>query len=396
VTFQFEWLPPATDQGSVTLYVAANAANGNGTNTGDRIYTTKLTLLPAVPVSGTGGAAAVPQTRFAVKKLVSDVAGMADTTDASLVNPWGIGLGASTAFWISNNKTGNTTVYNGAGQPFPLASPLNVTIPASGGVSAPTGQAANPYPGFAVAPGKPAAFIFVTEQGTISGWNRDVDAGNAVIMVDNGNSGAVYKGVALGLSAAGPRLFAANFAAGTVDTFDAAWTPVALAGGFVDPDLPAGYAPFNVARAGNSLLVSFAKQDDARQDDVSGPGSGYVSVFDFDGKFRRRLISGGPLNSPWGMTVAPSFFGDFSNALLVGNFGDGRVNAFDLLSGEYMGTLQDAGGNDLVLEGLWALQVGNGRNGGDSNTVYFTAGTSAGGRLEDHGLFGSFAMAPAN
>jgi uncharacterized protein (TIGR03118 family) len=207
----------------------------------------------------------------------------------------------------------------------------------------------------------------------------------------------VYKGLALGANASGPVLYAANFAGGTIDAFDANMAPMVTAGGFTDPNLPAGFAPFNIQKFGRSLYVTYALQNDAKHDDVGGAGNGYINVFDMDGNLRKRLVAGGALNSPWGMAMAPGFFGDYSGTLLVGNFGDGLINSYDPVTGDWLGALQDASGNPLVIQGLWGLIFGNGAaNGGDANTLYFAAGIAGDGAVEDHGLFGSVTIAPAN
>ena len=394
-TFEFDWTPPNSSEG-VTLYVAGNAANGNGDEGGDHIYTSSVQLTSTAtgisvdtkPPTGTRQV-----TRFSVHNLVSDVDGKADQLDLKLVNPWGMSVSPTGPFWISNNRSGSSTVYNTTGQPFPTPTALLVTIPAptSGSSrSSPTGQVFNSTNVFEIAPGKPATFLFATEEGTISGWNTAVDAGKAVVMVGgSGSNTAVYKGLALASSGAGPMLYAANFSAGAIDVFDANFSPATVTGGFKDPNLPTGFAPFNIQKIGRRLMVTYALQDGAKHDSVPGLGNGIVNVFDTDGNLRQRLISNGALNSPWGLAIAPQFFGDLSSTLLVANFGDCRVNAFDLTTGEFLGTLQDPSGAPIVIEGLWGLQTGNGHTGGDSNVVYFTAGISGGGRIQDHGLFGS-------
>jgi uncharacterized protein (TIGR03118 family) len=266
-----------------------------------------------------------------------------------------------------------------------------VKIPATGAgaSSAPTGQVFNGSQAFEIAPGKPAVFLFATESGAIAGWNPQVDPANAAVMVDLSGTGARYKGLAIGANGSGPVLYAANFAAGRIEVFDGRFQPVATAGGFADPNLPPGYAPFNIRRIGRRLYVTYAAQDSAKKDDVAGVGNGAIDVFDADGNLIQRLVSGGPLNSPWGIALAPEFFGDYSNTLLVGNFGDGTVLAFDPFTGEYLGSMLDKDGNPLRISGLWALQFGNGHDGGDANTLYFTAGIANGGNTEDHGLMGS-------
>jgi uncharacterized protein (TIGR03118 family) len=315
--------------------------------------------------------------------------------DLNLVNPWGIALSATSPFWIPNNHSGTATVYDGQGHPAPSGKPIVVQIPTPLGVTsvaAPTGQVFNDTQAFN-ASGKPSVFIFATEDGTISGWNPSADPANAILLVDNSPWGAVYKGLALASTSAGPMLYAADFSQGTIDVFDANLAPVVNAGAFYDPNLPAGFAPFNIQRIGRKLYVTYAMQDDGRHDDVAGAGNGFIDIFDFNGHLLGRLVSNGPLNSPWGMALAPGNFGDFSNALLVGNFGDGTINAFDPCSGEYLGSLRDGSSSVITIAGLWGLTFGNGRGAGDANTLYFTAGTPGQGHVEDHGLFGSIQTA---
>ena len=255
-------------------------------------------------------------------------------------------------------------------------------------LGAPTGVVFNSTTDFAAAPGQPARYILATEDGTIAAWSN---AGAAVTKVDLSALGAVYKGLALGNSGGKNYLCAANFSAGRVDVFDANFVPVALAGTFSDPDLPAGFAPFNAQNIGGKLYVTYALPDAAKKDDVSGPGNGYVNVFDTGGKLLQRFVSQGPLNSPWGVVLAPAGFGGFGGALLVGNFGDGRINAFNPTTGAWLGALQDGSGKALPIDGLWGLSFGNGNKAGDTHTLYFTAGIAGSGTVEDHGLFGSIA-----
>ena len=384
VSFTFSWTPPAAGAGSVTLYVAGNAANGNSADTGDHIYTASIQLDPVTtpppPVL------TVAPTAYVITPLVSDLAGGAAQTDANLVNPWGIALSPTSPFWIANNGTMTSTLYNATGTAIPLV---------VANVGAASGEAFNPTQGFAIQPGSPSSFIFSTEDGWIIGWNGALDKGNGHILVDNSSTGAVYKGLALGSNSAGPVLYVANFNAGTVEAYDANNNPLTTAGGFADPSIPAGFAPFNIYKVGRSLYVVYALQDAQQHDDVSGPGNGYINIFDMDGNLIKRFVSGGALNSPWGMALAPGFFGDYSGTLLVGNFGDGLINSFDVSTGNWVGALSDVNGNPLSTPGLWGMIFGNGTaNGGDANTLYFTAGIAGGGNLEDHGLFGSIGIAP--
>jgi uncharacterized protein (TIGR03118 family) len=328
---------------------------------------------------------------YQVHKLVSDISGFADNYDPNLRNPWGISSSPTSPFWISDNRTGVTTLYNGSGQPFPVGSPLVVTIPPPAGgspPSAPTGQVFNGSLTSFPINGNPARFIFATEDGTISGWNAGT---SAILKVDNSASGAVYKGLAIGNNGIDDLLYATNFNGGEIDVFDSNFAPHILPGNFTDPNIPAGFAPFNIQNLGGKLYVTYAKQDAAKHDDVPGPGNGFVDVFDLNGNLIQRLISNGALNSPWGLALAPSNFGDLSNSLLVGNFGDGVINAFDPGTGAPLGQIQDDMGNPVVIEGLWGLKFGNGGNGGDLGKLYFTAGIPGPppGAVEDHGLFGS-------
>jgi uncharacterized protein (TIGR03118 family) len=323
--------------------------------------------------------------------LVSDLPGVANTTDPNLVNPWGIVASSGSPFWINDNGAGLSTLYNGSGTPQSLV----VTIPPPAGgtpPAAPTGIVVNTTSDFMVSSGGKtgtAAFIFATEDGTISAWSPKVNATNAILEIDNSTVGlgAVYKGLALGNdSINGNRLFATNFRAGTVDVFDKNFKAVKLgATAFQDPTLPAGFAPFGISNIGGKIFVTFAMQDDAKHDDVAGPGNGFIDVFDTNGTLLQHFASGGDLNSPWGLAMAPGNFGTFSGDLIVGNFGDGVIHAFNLTTGAEVGQLQDVNGNAVRIDGLWGLDFGNGASAGPKNTLFFTAGINA----ERNGLFGS-------
>jgi len=329
---------------------------------------------------------------YLVHNLVSDVPGLADHLDSNLVNPWGNGFSATSPFWIGNNKTGTSTLYDTSGTPQSLV----VTIPGPGGSGKGrvTGVIANTTTGFNVAAGKPASFIFCGEDGVVSGWNPSVNATAAQVMVDNSASGAVYKGCTLGGTADAPRLYAANFHSGQIDVWDASLKPVQSATAFINPAAPAGFAPFNVQNLAGKLYVTFAKQDANKQNDVFGAGNGFVAVFDMNGVLMASLISQGDLNSPWGVAIAPASFGDFAGMLLVGNFGNGMIHAFDPATGAERGTLNDMGGAPIHIQGLWSLAFGNGGRGGDPASLYFTAGIGNGGPVQSHGLFGSIQAAP--
>jgi len=328
--------------------------------------------------------------------LVSDLPGMAARTDSHLVNPWGIASSASSPFWVADNHTGVSTLYDSSGAPQSLV----VTVPPApsapaGTDGSPTGIVFNGSTDFEVSSGSPARFIFATEDGTISGWAPSSGTA-AVVKVDNSPSGAVYKGLATGNNGTSNFLYATNFHANSVNVFDATYAPATLAGSFSDPTVPMGFAPFNIQNIGGVLYVTYALQDADRHDDVPGPGNGFINKFDLNGNLLGRFASNGTLNSPWGVVLAPAGFGEFGGDLLVGNFGDGRINAFDPVSGAFLGQMKDGSGNPITIRGLWGLRFGNGGNGGDPNTLYFAAGIPGpSGMLEDHGLFGSISVVPA-
>jgi uncharacterized protein (TIGR03118 family) len=299
--------------------------------------------------------------------------------------------GPTTPVWVSDNGMNVTTLYRGDGVVGPVAKvPLTVTIPGDG----PTGQVFNPTTGFVVSDGNghsgPALFIFASESGDITGWNPNVpppmpstQAQGAVHTPD-----AVYKGLAMATLNGSSMLYAANFRSGHIDVFDDAFKPFTTPGNFRDPHLPKGYAPFNVAAMNGKLFVTFAQQDSAKHDEVDGQGKGFLDVFDTAGHFLRRLVTRGQLNAPWGMTMAPDGFGQFSGDLLVGNFGDGRIFAYDL-DGHLQGALRNAKNQRIVVDGLWGLMFGNGTTASNT-TLLFSAGPDG----ENHGLFGTITVAP--
>jgi uncharacterized protein (TIGR03118 family) len=330
--------------------------------------------------------------QYTQHNLASDLPGLADHIDPGLINPWGIAASPGSPFWIAANGSGLSTIYTGNG----TASSLIVSIPGPSGAQnpgAPTGMVFNDTTSFAVG-AAPATFIFSSEGGVISGWNGAAGKA-AVVMADRSAASAVYKGLATATRSEGPLLYAADFGNGRVDVFDGSMNLLSLPGAFHDPQIPAGFAPFNIANLGGTLYVAYAKQDAKHHDDVAGAGNGFIDMYDLNGLLLGRLVSGGPLNSPWGMVMAPSGFGAFGGALLVGNFGDGAINAFDQVTGMYLGALQDGKGAAIHISGLWGLMFGNGSGGGDANTLYFTAGVAGPGNVEDHGLFGTIQPAPA-
>lgn len=337
------------------------------------------------------------QTTFAQTNLVSDGFISAPTVDPNLINPWGVSFSPTSPFWVSDNGAGVVTVYTGNGTPVAPAGHFAITVatpPGQTGPAAPTGQVFNSFgSGFDISSGGNTAssvFIFATEDGTISGWNPAVNGGaSTVLAVDNSQEGlgAVYKGLAIGQTDDGPRLFAADFRNGKVDMFDKNFQ---LVGSFTDKNLPDGFAPFNVQVLDGKLFVTFALQDDAKHDDVAGPGNGFVDEFDLNGKLLERVASGGPLDSPWGLAIAPSGFGEFSHDLLVGNFGDGTINIFDPKSDHFLGKLLGSDGNPIVIGDLWDLTPGNNSPASDPHAIYFTAGV----QNEAHGLFGTLTALP--
>lgn len=258
--------------------------------------------------------------------------------------------------------------------------PLTVTIPGTGSV---TGQIFNGGTGF-----NADRFLFVSEDGTVSGW-RGALGTTAEILVP-ASSANVYKGAAFGTAGGNDYLYAANFRSGAIDVFKGSAAAPTLLGNFVDPNLPVGYAPFNVQNLGGTLFVTYAQQDASQQDEVAGAGLGLVNRFDLNGNLLGRVASAGSLNAPWGLAIAPSSFGSLAGALLVGNFGDGRISAFDALSTAYLGQLLDASNQPIAIDGLWALAPGNGVAGGSTQSLYFTAGPDG----ETHGLFGVLTAVP--
>jgi uncharacterized protein (TIGR03118 family) len=315
--------------------------------------------------------------RFSLTNLVSDLPG-AKVTDPNLVNPWGISYSATGPFWVSNNGTGTSTIYTVNSSNTVTKSALVVAIPGMGNV---TGQAFNAGTGF-----NSDRFLFASEDGTISGWRGAL--GTTAEVLQLGSSYNVYKGLAIADVSGHSYLYEANFRTGAIDVLKGDALAPDLAGNFSDPNLPSGFAPFNIQNLNGNLYVTYAKQDATGTDDEAGAGNGFVDKFDTNGVLLGRLVSNGPLNSPWGLALAPSSFGTLAGDLLVGNFGDGTINAFDPSTGAYLGTLTNTTGATLTIDGLWGLIVGNNGTGGNSNTLYFTAGLND----EANGLFGSLVV----
>jgi uncharacterized protein (TIGR03118 family) len=333
----------------------------------------------------------------------------AQIQDPNLINPWGVAFGPHSPFWVNNNHTGTATVYNvDPTTDATAAAPLVVTIAPPQAVSgvttaSPTGIVFNTDSSGFMLNGNPATFIMDTEDGTISAWNGGT---TTTLEVDNSADpahgdgslppldqtegiGAVYKGLAIGTQANGTTLlYATNFRHGTVDVFNDQWQQV---NSLTDGALPAGYAPFNAQVLDGKLFVTYALQDPFKHDDVAGPGNGFVDEFSLSGKLLARVASNGPLNSPWGLAIAPSDFGKFAGDLLVGDFGDGRINAFDLKHHDkFVGQLPGIDGKPITIGDLWTLTPGNGTSAGSTGEIYFTAGV----QNESQGLFGSISPVP--
>ena len=347
------------------------------------------------------------QQLFSQNNLVSDDQPghlNAQVQDPDLINPWGVAFGPNGDIWVNNNGTGTSTLYTidpttdtttKAALVVTIAPPAGTTITA-----APTGIVFNTDSTGFMVNGTPASFIFDTEDGTISAWaggtetTLEVDNSNNAAAGDNTVNpaegiGAVYKGLAMGTDSSGTtRLYAANFRHGTVDVFNAQFQQIQS---LTDGSLPAGYAPFNVQVLNGDLFVTFAKQDEFKHDDVAGAGNGFVDEYTLNGQLIARVASNGPLNSPWGLAIAPSDFGKYAGDLLVGNFGDGTISAFDLNDNDKdMGKLLGIDGKPITITDLWALTPGNGGSAGSTGQIYFTSGV----QNESAGIFGAIAAVP--
>ena len=324
---------------------------------------------------------------FQVTNLLSDIPDVGSApTDSDLLNPWGIVPNPTGFWWVSDNHTGKSTLYDLAG----IKQSLIVDIPQWDGSPGgnPDGIVFNSTTDFQIVTGKPGIFLFSTEDGTIQAWNPQV-ARNSTEIMYNGWPDAGFKGMTLGVAGGANYIYAANFHAGTVDVFDAQYHPHSFgASAFTDNTIPAGYAPFNVFNVNGNIVVSYALQDDEKGDDVPGLGHGYLRVYDSQGHLLQRLPHVFQLNSPWGMVVAPNDWGTFSGKLLVGQFGSGAIAAFDLAKNTFVGVLQDTDGLPIRINGLWGLSYGNGGQAGPTDTLFFTAGYFD----EAHGMFGSIAV----
>ena len=322
---------------------------------------------------------------YSIHRLVADQAGHAAATDPHLINAWGLAAGPMTPWWVNAADKNVSTLYDGTGAILPLV------VAVDGG---PTGLVFNGGTHFVVSQGSDSGaslFLFATEDGTINGWSPNVPAPapstQSVVAVDRSGEGASYKGLAIASTAGGDFLYAADFHNARVDMFDGNFNVVSTASTFVDPTIPDGYAPFGIQTIGDTVFVTYAKQDAAAGDEVTGRGRGFVDAFDTDGTFVARVASRQSLNAPWGLAMAPANFGRFSGDLLVGNFGDGRIHGFhQMADGSYhpVGKLLNRHGTVVFVDGLWAIAFGNDDAAGSSNELFFTAGPDD----EAHGLFG--------
>lgn len=321
---------------------------------------------------------------YNARYLVTDEGLPPTQKDPNLVNAWGIAFNPFGPVWVNNAETGTSTLYDGDGNIVPLV----VKVPApDGSTGAPTGIVYNGSQGFVVASGSlsaPSRFIFATEQGSLAAWAPTVDKYNAYTVANRSATGAIYKGLAMSGGGNGGLLYATDFHNNKIDVYDSEFKLVTAAGGFTDSHIPAGFAPFGIQAINGDLYVTYAMQDADREDDVQGSGLGYVDVYDPNGYLIRRLISRGHLNAPWGMAMAPAGFGWMSNRLLVANFGDGTINAYDPATGWFMGSLHSSWGKPIKIDGLWGISFGNGYANQSVNTLYFTAGPED----EEHGAYG--------
>lgn len=338
-------------------------------------------VIVAAALAAGAASAGIEDDVYSVHNLVADAAGNGASADASLVNGWGLSAGPTTPWWVSNNGTNTSTLYSGAG----AKAALTVSVP--GG---PTGTvfngSATDFPVSQSGKSAGSRFLFSTEGGQILGWSPTVNGTVALLGADASSSGAVYKGLAI----ANGRLYATDFHNGRVDVWDNAWHKVSAP--FSDPKIPKGFAPFGIQALNDSIFVTYAKQDSDKKDDLAGDGAGYVDQYSLDGQLTARVASGGrtnaPPNAPWGLALAPANFGVFSGDLLVGNFGNGRISAYqDRGNGKwvYKGQLRRGDQTIVTLDGLWAIAFGNGSASGPATSLYFASGPGE----EAHGLFGS-------
>jgi uncharacterized protein (TIGR03118 family) len=327
-------------------------------------------------------------TLFFQTNLASDIPGLAANTDPNLKNPWGMSFSATSPFWVSNQGSNNATLYNGTGSPQALV---------VSALPAPTGQVfANVAGNFLLPPGSgsaqaPATFIFDTLAGTIAGWNgAQGNPAGVAATVFTATDGAVFTGLAIANNAGANLLYAADFANARIDVFNGGFGQTTVPGGFADATVPVGYSPYNIQNIAGRLYVEYAKVDPLTHLPTTTPNTGVVDVFDLNGNLLQRLATNTHLNSPWGVTQAPAGFGDLAGDILVGNFGDGTISAFDPVSLLFEGTISGPSGAPLVNSGLWALNFRAPGSGFDPNTLFLNAGING----EADGLFAEIQVVP--
>ena len=346
--------------------------------------TLKSLLVAAFAIAVSAAGFAQQYTRTDLTADVSSTSATAANLDPNLVNAWGLSRSSGSPWWVSDNGTGLSTLYNAAGVAQALV--VKVPTPDGSGTSTPTGTVFNYSKGFLVS-GKPAIFLFVTEDGTISGWNPTVNPGSAIILKNRAGK-SIFKGCTLAQSKHGVLLYVTDFGTRSVRVYDGNLQRVHFDDwAFRDPGIPKSYAPFNIQNVGGNLVVTFARVKSGSTDEDHGAGVGYVAIFDTKGRLIQRLEHGRWLNAPWGVAGSPSDFGAFSHRLLIGNFGDGHVNAFNPITGKFEGQLLDSTTQPLAIDGLWALSFGNNATAGSSLELYFTAGPND----EGNGLLGKIA-----
>jgi len=337
----------------------------------------------AVAVALTAASMSSHAVEVSVTNLVTDdqAANPAQVTDAGLVNAWGISYSPTSPFWVSSNGGGTSVVYRvNPGTQATTKVPLTVAIPGAGNI---TGQVFNSG-GAGQFNGN--AFLFVSEDGTVSGWRGSLGTNAETLASVNG----IFKGAAIATVGGNSYLYAADFGRNSIDVFKGNVAASNLTGSFTDAALPSGYVPFNVQTLADSLFVTYAKRDGSSTDETAGAGFGYIDRYDLQGNLLGRVASGGVLDAPWGLAIAPASFGSLAGSLLVGNFGDGRINAYDLATDSFLGQVNGRDGNPLAIDGLWALSVGNDAGAGSSQSLYFTAGPGD----ESHGVFGVMQAVP--
>jgi uncharacterized protein (TIGR03118 family) len=349
-------------------------------------------MLAACGGGGSNNASDPPATPYAATTLVSDGSSPAAHTDPNLQNGWGIAFNPTGTFWVSDNTTNKSTLYDGNG----VVQSLVVAIPAgSSGTAGNTGMIFNKATGFAVSSGgksSNAVFMWATEGGTIAAWSPKVLPTQAVTVFDSGAGHANYKGLTQSSVNGQPYLYATDFHNARVDVFDTNFTKVQLSGQFQDPSIPSGFAPFGIQAIGTKIFVTYAMQNATASAQVVGAGLGILDEFDTSGNFIARLeTNGGSLNAPWGIAQAPANYGPLSNDLLVGNFGDGTIEAFDPGTGHDLGKLTLSNGQQFARPGLWGLSFGNDVDNQPSNTLFYAAGPS-----KTQGVFGRIDATPAN